>query len=296
MEFKHQTYDEERALYGISGAKITDCTFDGPADGESALKETSDITVERCYFNLRYPFWHTKDAVIRDITMTEGCRAALWYDENITLEGCRMHGIKALRECHGRIVLDNCEIHSPEFSWRCSDLQIRDCHLESEYPFFECSDMAIDNLAMTGKYSFQYAVNAVIRKSHLDTKDAFWHSKNVTVVDSVIRGEYLGWYSENLKLIRCRIIGTQPLCYCKGLVLEDCTMEQTDLAFENSEVHAVVSGRIDSVKNPLCGEIRADSIGEVILEEDRINPADTKIICGMFVKKQNVQAVQDRSA
>ena len=164
-------------------------------------------------------------------------------------------------------------------------MQIRDCHLESEYPFFECRDMVINNLAMAGKYSFQYVVNAVIRRSHLDTKDAFWHSRNVTVEDSVVRGEYLGWYSENLKLIRCHIIGTQPLCYCKGLVLENCTMEQTDLAFENSEVHAVVSGGVDSIKNPLCGEIRADSIGELILDEDRINPADTKIICGMPAKK-----------
>lgn len=56
-------------------------------------------------------------------------------------------------------------------------------------------------------------------------------------------------------------------------------MEQTDLAFENSEVMAVVCGSIDSVKNPFCGEIHAESIGELILETDRINPSNTKIIC-----------------
>ncbi|MCM1181210.1 MAG: DUF3737 family protein [Clostridium sp.] len=143
MKFTNGTYDEERALYGICKAEITDCSFDGPADGESALKETSDITVE----------------------------------------------------------------------------------------------------------------------------------------DSVVCGEYLGWYSENLKLVRCKITGTQPLCYCRGLVLEHCTMEQTDLSFENSEVHAVVSGKIDSVKNPVCGEIHADEIGELILEEERIDKSRTKIIC-----------------
>ncbi len=279
MKYSNQVYDEERALYGVCGAEIVDCSFDGPADGESALKETAELRVERCYFNLRYPFWHTKGAVIRDITMTENCRAALWYDENITLEKCRMKGIKALRECHGNIVLDGCEIHSPEFSWRSSDLQVRHCSLESEYPFFECREMEIDDLTMTGKYSFQYVENVTIRNSNLNTKDAFWHSKNVTVEDSVVRGEYLGWYSENLRLVRCHIIGTQPLCYCKGLILEDCTMEQTDLAFENSEVHATVSGSIDSVKNPFRGEIHADSIGELILETDRVNPSDTKIIC-----------------
>lgn len=279
MEFANMTYDEERALYGVSEAKVMDCSFDGPADGESALKETSDIIVERCYFNLRYPFWHTKGAVIRDITMTEGCRAALWYDENITMENCRMNGIKALRECHGKLSLTGCEIHSPEFAWRCSDLRIRHCILESEYPFFECRDLEIDDLTMTGKYSFQYVENAVIRNSDLNTKDAFWHSKNVTVEDCVVRGEYLGWYSENLKLVRCKIIGTQPLCYCKGLILEDCTMEQTDLSFENSEVHATVCGSIDSIKNPACGEIHADMIGEMIMETDRTTPSRTKIVC-----------------
>lgn len=280
MKYENQSFDEERALYGVSGAQITDCIFDGPADGESALKETSNITVERCYFNLRYPFWHTRNAVIREITMTEGCRAALWYDENITLENCRMDGIKALRECHAGIVLDHCHIHSPEFGWRCSDLQLRHCKLESEYPFFECKQMLLNDLTMKGKYSFQYTENVTIRNSNLDTKDAFWHSKNVTVEDSVVRGEYLGWYSENLKLIRCHIIGTQPLCYCKGLVLENCTMEGTDLAFERSEVQAQVTGRIDSVKNPVCGEICAGSIGELILEETIIDPKKTKIICG----------------
>lgn len=279
MKYINQTYDEERALYGINGAEIADCIFDGPADGESALKETSDIVVERCYFNLRYPFWHTKGAVIQDVTMTEGCRAALWYDENVTLKDSRLNGIKALRECHGGIILNGCEIHSPEFAWRCSDLKVRHCTLESEYPFFQCRDMETEDLTMTGKYSFQYVENVTIRNSNLNTKDAFWHSRNVTVENCIVRGEYLGWYSENLKLVRCKIIGTQPLCYCKGLILEDCTMEQTDLAFENSEVHAKVLGGIDSLKNPACGEICADFIGELILETNRIDPSKTKISC-----------------
>lgn len=261
----NRTFDEERALYGIHGAEIKDCTFDGPADGESALKETGNISVESCYFNLRYPFWHTIGAEIKDSTMTEGCRAALWYDQDITIAGCTLNGIKAFRECR-TIALRNCKIDSPEFCWKCSDVNVSNCELSSEYQFFECRDMQIDNLTMKGKYSFQYIENVAIRDSILDTKDAFWHAKNVTVTDSVVRGEYLGWYSENLRLIRCRIIGTQPLCYCKELVLEDCTMEETDLSFENSTVTATVNGDILSVKNPIGGSITADSIGELILD------------------------------
>ena len=55
-----------------------------------------------------------------------------------------------------------------------------------------------------------------MRTVTFDTKDAFWHAKNVVVRDSVVKGEYLAWYCENVTFERCRIIGTQPLCYCQG--------------------------------------------------------------------------------
>ena len=45
--------------------------------------------------------------------------------------------------------------------------------------------------------------------------------------------------TKNLKLIRCKIIGTQPLCYCDNLTLEDCEMIDTDLAFESPFVHVM---------------------------------------------------------
>jgi hypothetical protein len=120
---------------------------------------------------------------------------------------------------------------------------------------------------MKGKYSFQYTENFTISDSYLDTKDAFWHAKNITVKNCTLKGEYLAWYSEGLTLIDCKIIGTQPLCYAKDLTLINCTMEDTDLSFEYSDVKADVRGHIHSVKNPRSGEIVADSIGEIILED-----------------------------
>ena len=132
---------------------------------------------------------------------------------------------------------------------------------------------------MKGKYSFQYIENMKMDHSELDTKDAFGHRKNVTVENSVIKGEYLGWYSEGLTLIHCKIIGTQPLCYCKNLRLIDCTMEETDLSFEYSEVDAKVKGNILSVKNPKSGKIVADSIGEIV-REDSIMQSTCEICVG----------------
>ena len=50
---QNQTFDQERALYGRQELLVRDCAFDGPADGESAFKECSDIQTEHCFFNLR---------------------------------------------------------------------------------------------------------------------------------------------------------------------------------------------------------------------------------------------------
>ena len=277
MIFENQTFDQERALYGLQGAIIKNCRFDGKVDGESALKEAGKLKVSGCFMNLRYPFWHVTDAKISGTEFTENCRAALWYDTGVTLESCKLNGIKALRECQD-ITLKNSSVNSPEFIWKCQNLTIENVEIkESEYPFFEVKNAKISKLKMKGKYSFQYDENIEITDSELDTKDAFWHTKNVTVRNSLVKGEYLGWYSENLTLINCEIIGTQPFCYCKNLVLENCTMNNCDLAFEKSSVHVKVNGRIDSIKNPLEGKIIADEIGRVILEKEFCDPDKTEI-------------------
>ena len=81
---------------------------------------------------------------------------------------------------------------------------------------------------------------------------------------SSARSERFGGGRERPSFKDC-IKGTQPFCYCKNLRLIDCTMEDCDLAFEYSDVHADIKGGIDSVKNPLSGSITADGIGEIIL-------------------------------
>lgn len=276
---ENQTFDQERALYGLKNEIVKNCRFDGPADGESALKEARNIQVRGCFMNLRYPLWHVEKAEISASDFTEKSRAALWYDRDIIIEDSTLGGIKALRECQN-ISLKNCRVNSPEFAWKSSDLTLEKVTIEeSEYPFFEIKNAKISGLKMKGKYSFQYDENIEITDSELDTKDAFWHTKNVRVKNSIIKGEYLGWYSENLTLINCRITGTQPFCYCKNLVLENCTMEDCDLAFERSSVNADIVGKIDSIKNPLQGKITADSFGQIILEEEICDKSKTQIIC-----------------
>ena len=129
------------------------------------------------------------------------------------------------------------------------------------------ADLNFKNVTLNGKYSFQYIENSVFENCNFATKDAFWHAKNVIVRNSVIKGEYLAWYCENVTFENCLISGTQPLCYCKNLKLINCRMENTDLAFEKSQVEATVDSHIISIKNPLSGSIRALSADSIIQDD-----------------------------
>ncbi|MBQ6172680.1 MAG: DUF3737 family protein [Clostridia bacterium] len=273
---ENKNFPNERDLYGEKDITLINCTFSGVEDGESALKESKDITLKNCIMNLRYPLWHDNNVLLVNCEMTDKCRAALWYTENIKIYDSKMFGIKALREC-SNIYMQNVKIESHEFGWKSKNIKAVECEINSEYPFFEATDIDLENINLTGKYSFQYTENLTINNSVFNTKDSFWHAKNVTVKDTIIKGEYLGWYSDRLTLERCRIIGTQPFCYCKNLTLIDCEMEDTDLSFEYSDVHAQIIGNIVSIKNPKSGIITSDGIDEVILTDDSKYKCECKI-------------------
>lgn len=268
MLIENRCFDEERALYESDGVKAVECRFDGPADGESAFKESRNVEAENCYYNLRYPFWHNTNLKITGGEMTEKCRAALWYDDGVLIEGLKMHGIKALRECRN-VIIRGSDIVSPEFGWSVANARFENSSAESEYFMMRSSNLIFDNVTLKGKYSFQYVGNVAIENCNFDTKDAFWHAKNVTVKNSVIKGEYLAWYSENLTLDHCVITGTQPLCYCKGLKLIECEMHECDLAFEKSEVEATVTTPVISIKNPYAGRIAVPDCQELIINDAR---------------------------
>lgn len=259
-----QTFDKERELYGVHDTFIKHCTFDGPADGESALKECSDVRVEDSFFDLRYSLWHDHGLVLKDCTLTENCRAALWYDEDVTVTDSKLHGIKAFRECRN-VSLKNCDIISDEFGWFTDDITLENCTAESKYFLMKNHGVRAKNLEMSAKYSLQYIEDGLFEDCVIDSKDAFWHAKNVTVKNSVLGGEYLAWYSENLTFENCRIIGTQPFCYCKNLTLINCEMVDCDLAFERSSVQATITTPVVSIKNPLAeSRISLPAVGEII--------------------------------
>ena len=263
---ENKSFDEERALYGSHGLMVLHCAFDGSADGESALKESSEIVVKDSFFNLRYPFWHVHQLDITGCELTELCRAAIWYSDHISICDTKMHGIKALRECKD-VFIQNCDVVSPEFGWSVKNIQMINTTAASEYFMMRSENLTFTGVRFTGKYSFQYIKNAIFDHCTFDTKDAFWHGENILVRDSVIKGEYLAWYSNGLTLENCRIIGTQPFCYCKNLKLVRCEMVKADLCFEKSEVDASITTPVVSIKNPLSGQIKVPAVEQIIRDD-----------------------------
>ncbi len=256
----------ERPLFGARNLKLENVTIHA---GESALKCCANIDAEHCRFEGKYPFWHVDGFRIHACEFTPGARAALWYSRNVTMTDTQVDAPKMFREMDG-IFLNSVNIPDGEETlWHCANVDIHKVDIRNaDYLFMHSHDITIDDWYQEGNYSFQYCRNVVIRNAVIHSKDAFWGTENVTIYDSEISGEYLGWHSRRLRLVRCRISGTQPLCYARDLVLEDCTFApDCDLAFEDSEVNATVLGHITSIKNPASGIIRASSIGDTIIDE-----------------------------
>jgi len=273
---KDQQLGGERPLFELHDARLERVTI---TEGESGLKECSDLEIDDCRFIGKYPLWHVDRSVITNCYFAPGSRSAIWYSNDMTMRDCIIDAPKLFREMKN-LTLERVTINdADETFWNIDGLTLRNVTLhEGTYPFMGCRNVKIDGLESDSKYVFQYASDVEIVNARIQTKDAFWETRNVTIRDSVLNGEFLGWHSHNLRLINCHITGQQPLCYAHDLVLENCTFgDDADLMFEYSSVTADVRGHIISIKNPATGRVVADSIGEIIIDQNIKGPADCEI-------------------
>lgn len=273
---RDKEFGGERPLFASHDLQLDNVTFHA---GESALKCCTGIVARDCRFEGKYPFWHVKGFEVSHCVFTPGARAALWYSSGLRMTDTQVDAPKMFREMDG-VDLERVNIpDAQETLWHCRNVRLRDVDVRNaDYLFMHSENIDIDRYRQEGNYSFQYCRNVVIRNAEIHSKDAFWNTENVTVEDSSLSGEYLAWHSRGLRLVRCHISGTQPLCYCEDLVLEDCTFDaDADLAFEDSSLHATVLSGMTSIKNPRSGSINVKSVGELILDENILAPADCKI-------------------
>lgn len=281
-KFKQKLLTGERALFKSCQLYIDDCTF---ADGESPLKESCDIELVNSMFKWKYPLWYCKNITLDKCTFFENARAGVWYTENLSFSNGIIQAPKNFRRCN-ELVLSNVSFSdAAETLWSCKNVCLKNVFARGDYFAMNCENVQAEGLNLVGNYSFDGVKNAVLRNCKLLTKDAFWNSENITVYDSFISGEYLGWNAKNLTLINCTVESLQGMCYIDNLVMKNCKLLNTTLAFEYSTVNAEIVSGIDSVLNPLGGTITADYIGELIVERDKVDPQKTVIVCKNANKK-----------
>ena len=266
----------ERALFMAHDLQISDSIF---TDGESPLKESHDINVNGSMFKWKYPLWYCKNVNVKDTTWFDMARAGVWYTDHISVENAIIEAPKNFRRCNDVILRNVTFPNASETLWNCNDIQMENVTAKGNYFAMNDRNVQISGLNLIGDYSFDGVCNMEIHNAKMLSKDSFWNSENVTVYDSFISGEYLGWNARNLTLINCTIESLQGMCYIDNLVMQNCKLINTTLAFEYSSVDADITSKIDSVMNPKSGVIRAEHIDELIIEKDKIDPSKTRIVC-----------------
>ena len=273
-EIRQEYLIGERALFMSKDLAVFDSVF---ADGESPLKESENIELYDSLFRWKYPLWYCNHVRAERCTWFDMARAGVWYTNDISVTDTIIEAPKNFRRCDG-VTLKNVNFpNAEETLWNCQNVTLDHVTATGDYFAMNCKNMKLDHFELIGNYSFDGVQNMEIRNARLLSKDAFWNTDNVTVYDSFISGEYLGWNAKNLTLINCTIESLQGMCYIDNLVMKNCKLINTTLAFEYSTVDAEIVSNITSVMNPSGGTITADHIGELILEKDKVDPSKTKI-------------------
>ena len=274
-EINQQLFTGERALFNSYDLIIRNSIFDA---GESPLKESHNIELIKSVFKWKYPLWYCSNIKADRTNWLEMARAGVWYSKNVKVSNCIIEAPKNFRRCEDLELTNIFFPNASETLWNCENVKMNNIQAKGDYFAMNSNCMEIDNLSLDGNYPFDGSKNIVIKNSRLLSKDAFWNTKDVIVENSYIIGEYLGWNSKNLTFINCTIESLQGLCYIQNLVMKNCRLINTTLAFEYSTVEAEIDSEIESVLNPTSGIIKADRIKELIIEHDKVDPSLTQII------------------
>lgn len=283
-EINQQYLTGERAMFQAQDCHIVYCTF---AEGESPLKESSNLKIENTLFKWKYPLWYCKNVTIKNSTLFDMARAGIWYTDNISVSDTIIEAPKNFRRAKG-IKLFNVDMpNAAETLWNCEDIEMDRVVAKGDYFAMNSKKIVARNFDLIGNYSFDGCSDVEIHNARMLSKDSFWNAENVTVYDSFISGEYLGWNSKNITLVNCTIESLQGMCYIDNLVMRNCRLLNTNLAFEYSQADVEIVGAVDSVFNPKGGVIRADRIGELIMDGRKVKIDQTKIEAGEILKKSD---------
>ncbi len=274
-EFKNLKLVGERAAYGSRNSSFVNCTFE---DGESPLKESKNIKVNNCVFAWKYPLWYCENVEVINTKWLEMGRSGVWYTKNILIKDSMIDSPKQFRRCKNVTITNSNMPLAQETLWHCENVTLDNSIITGDYFGMNCNNVTLNNVTINGNYCFDGAKNITACNCIFNSKDAFWNCKNVVIKDSTIIGEFLAWNTKNITFINCKIESHQGLCYIDELTLKNCEINNSDLCFELcSNINAEINSIIDSVKNPISGIIRCESINELILDPKIIDKSKTTI-------------------
>lgn len=273
--YRDQIFEGERALFDLHDAQIEGCHF---LNGESPLKEGSDLSVAKSIFSWKYPLWYCKNVRVNRSKFEKMARAGIWYTNNMIVTKTRFISPKMFRKCKELTLVDVKFKNGVETLWWCEDVRMTNIESKGDYFLMNSRNIVCKNLKIDGNYPFDGCENVEVYDSILNSKDAFWNCRNVYLKNCTIRGEYLAWNSMDVTMDDCIIESLQGLCYVKHLVMHNCTLNNTTLAFEYSTIDAHIDSKIDSVKNPRGGYLECLGIGELIMEKDKVQIDSTQIV------------------
>lgn len=274
-QIKESYFDGERPLFKQHDKTLIDTTF---GKGESPLKETHDLDLDDVTFTWKYPLWYSKHITVNNSIFETMSRSGIWYTSDIEINNSALQAPKLFRRA-SKIRLNKVHFSDAEETlWTCNDIKLKDVQVNGNYFGKDSSDIYAENLNVVGNYVFDGAKNVEVHNSTFVSKDAFWNCENVTIYDSKISGEYLAWNTKNITLINCTIESDQGLCYIDGLKMVNCKVLRTDLAFEYcSNIDADITTNVMSIKNPINGVIKVESVGKIIFDDPEIDPNATNI-------------------
>lgn len=285
VQITNKYFTGERILYGLKDAKLEGVTF---GKGESPLKEARNLEIKASLFTWKYPLWYDQHIKVDNTTFETMARSGIWYTDDIKISSSALQAPKLFRRC-SQIDLEHVHFaNAEETMWSCKQIRITDSTINGDYFGKDSQDIFLDHVSVIGNYVFDGAKNIEVHNSTFISKDAFWNCENVKIYDSVIDGEYLAWNTKNITLINCQITSSQGLNYIDNLTIKHSKILNSELLFEYcSRIDIEVDNALVSVKNPISGRIVAPEIETLILDQTKVDPDKTQVICNNILKRMD---------
>lgn len=86
MHYQEQFFTGERSLFGLQNATIEDTTF---GEGESPLKHSQNIKLQKTIFQWKYPLWYSHHINVNQSMFETMARSGIWYTDHITVTNIR---------------------------------------------------------------------------------------------------------------------------------------------------------------------------------------------------------------